>query len=201
VACIASADLKIQILSTAGAKPFAVLLTERSRRQGKQHLLAQNILNRKTASFIVPDFGIGGRDGVLRGVSVDTGGAEQQVKVFFEPMRHWIEASGTGHFKITLVAGAQTNVMDQLMGPVILREEISAAAYWHAVYLANPGTVIDGAGGNRLIELKRLPFKLEHRYQYGHGILTVVVGPKRSIAEGPGPHRSCCLQLKTGNRR
>src|ERR1700733_12812214 len=65
-ACIASTRLGIPIPSTARAKSLTVLPAERSRGQGEQHLLAQYVLNRKTASFIVPDFGIGGRDSVFR---------------------------------------------------------------------------------------------------------------------------------------
>jgi hypothetical protein len=90
LARFASTELGIPIPSTARAKPLAVLLAERSRGQGEQHLLAQYVLNRKTASFIVPDFGVGGRDSVFRAIYVDTGGAEKQVEVFFEPMGHGI---------------------------------------------------------------------------------------------------------------
>ena len=75
-ACIASTDLCIPIKSTARAESLAVLLAERSRGQGEQHLLAQHVLNRKTASFIIPDFRIGGRDSVLRGACVNTNGTE-----------------------------------------------------------------------------------------------------------------------------
>ena len=74
--CIAVAYLVVAITSASRAEPFAFLLAERSRRQGQQYLLAQYVLNRKTASFIVPDFGIGGRDSVLRGVCVDTSGSK-----------------------------------------------------------------------------------------------------------------------------
>jgi hypothetical protein len=149
LACIASADLGIPIPSTARAESLAVLLAERSRGQGEQHLLAQYVLNRKTASFIVPDFRIGGRDGVLRGVCVDTGGAEKQVKVFFEPMGDRIEAAGAGHFEVALVAGAQTDVLDLIVGPAMLGEQVGAAAHRHAVELPDPGAVIDGAGRER----------------------------------------------------
>jgi hypothetical protein len=103
LACIASTNLDIPILSTARAQSLAVLLAERSCRQGKQHLLAQNVLNRKTASFIVPDFRIGGRDGVLRSVYVHTSGAEKQVELFIQPMGDRIEAAGARHFEVTLV--------------------------------------------------------------------------------------------------
>jgi hypothetical protein len=171
--CIASTDLDIPILSTARAESFAVLPAERSRGQGEQHLLAQYVLNRKTASFIVPDFRIGGRDGVFRGVYIDTGGTEKQVEVFIQAMGDRIEAAGAGHFEVALVGGAQTDVVNMLVGPAMFGEEVRAAAYWHAVQLPDAGAVIDGAGGNGFAELKRLPFQIEHCYQYGHGILTV----------------------------
>jgi hypothetical protein len=173
LARIASTGLGIPIPSTARAKSFAVLLAERSRGQGEQHLLAQYVLNRKTASFIVPDFRIGGRDGVLRGVYVDTGGAEKQVEVFFQAMGDRIEAAGAGHLEVALVGGAQTDVVDMLMAPAMLGEQVGAPAYRHAVQLPDAGAVVDGAGRNGLVKFKRLPFQIEHCYQYGHGILTV----------------------------
>jgi hypothetical protein len=173
LACIASTGLGIPIPSTARAKSFAVLLAERSRGQGEQHLLAQHVLNRKTASFIVPDFRIGGRDGVLRGVCVNTGGPEKQVEVFFQAMSDRIEAAGAGHLEVALVGGAQTDVVDMLVGTAMLGDEVGASAYRHAVQLPDAGAVVDGAGRNGLAKLKRLPFQIEHCYQYGHGILTV----------------------------
>ena len=110
---------------------------------------------------------------MLRGACIDTNGTEKQIKLLFEPLRDRIQAAGAWHFKITLVAGAQTDVLDQIVGAAMLGEEIGAAAYRHAVDLPNPGAVIDGAGWNRLTEFKRLPFEIEHRNQYGHSILMV----------------------------
>jgi hypothetical protein len=171
--CIASTDLNIPILSTARAEPFAVLPAERPRGQGEQHLLAQYVLNRKTASFIVPDFRVGGRDCVFRSVHVDPGGPEKQIEVFFQAMGDRIETAGAGHFEVALVGRAQTDVVDMLVGPSMFGKQVSAAAYRHAVQLPNAGAVVDGAGRNGLAKLKRLPFQIEHCYQYGHGILTV----------------------------
>jgi hypothetical protein len=173
LACVASTNLNIPILSTARAESFAVLPAERSCGQGEQYLLAQYVLNRKTASFIVPDFRIGGRDRVFGAIYVDAGGTEKQVEVFFEAMGDRIEAAGAGHLEVALVGGAQTDVVDMLMGPAMFGEQVSAAAYWHAAQLPDAGAVIDGAGRNGFAELKRLPFQIEHCYQYGHGILTV----------------------------
>jgi hypothetical protein len=163
--CIAVAYLVVAITSASRAESFAFLLAERFCRQGEQHLLAQYVLNRKTASFIVPDFGIRGRDSVLRGVCVDTGGAKQQVKVFFEPLRDRIQAASAGHFEIAPVSGAQPDVMDLIVGSAMLCEEVGAAVHRHTVDLTDSGTVVDGAGRDRLTELNRLPFQIEHRNQ------------------------------------
>ena len=110
---------------------------------------------------------------MLRCVRIDTNGTEKQIKLLFEPLRDWIEAPGAWHFKITLIASTQTDVVDQLAGAAMLGEKIGAAAYRHAVDLTNPGAVIDSAGWNRVAEFKRLPFKIEDRNQYGHSILMV----------------------------
>jgi hypothetical protein len=173
LARFASTKLGIPIPSTARAKTLAVLLAERSRGQGEQHLLAQYVLNRKTASFIVPDFGIGGRDSVFRGVCVDAGWAENEVEVFIQPMGYGIKAAGARHFEVALIRRPQTDVMNQIMGAAVLGEEVGATAHRHAVQLPDPGPIIDGAGRNGLAELKRLPFQIENGNQYGHGILTV----------------------------
>jgi hypothetical protein len=173
LASFASTELGIPIPSTARAKSLTVLLAERSRGQGEQHLLAQYVFNRKTASFIVPDFRIGGRDSVFRGVYVDTGGTEKQIEVFFQAMGDRIEAAGAGHLEVALVGGAQTDIVDMLMSPAMLGDEVGSAAYRHAVQLPDAGAVVDGAGRNGLAKLKRLPFQIEHCYQYGHSILTV----------------------------
>src|SRR5271170_2397738 len=81
-----------------------------------------------------------------------------------------IEAAGAWHFEVALVGRAQTDVVNQIVGPAMLGEQVGAAAHRHAVQLPNAGAVIDGAGGNGVAEFKRLPFQIEHGYQYGHGI-------------------------------
>jgi hypothetical protein len=147
------------------------LPAERSRWQGEKHLLAQHVLDRKTAFFIVPDFGIGGRDGVLGTRSVNPGGAEKQVELLVELLGDRIEAPGAGHFEITLEASAETNVLDQLMGTSVLGDQVGAAAHGHGVQLTNAGAIVDGAGRDGLTKFDRLPFQLEHCDQQGHGIL------------------------------
>ncbi len=54
---------------------------------------------------------------MLRGVCIDTGGAEEQVEVLFQPLRYGIQAAGARHFEVTLVARAQTDVLDHDCGP------------------------------------------------------------------------------------
>src|ERR1700678_2846465 len=55
---VAGAGLEVQVLAAARAKSFAIFLAERPGGQGEKHLLAYDILKRKTALFIIADFGL-----------------------------------------------------------------------------------------------------------------------------------------------
>jgi hypothetical protein len=115
---------------------------------------------------------------VLWGVCIDTDGAEKQIEAFFQVLRHRIKTAGARHFEITLVAGAQTDVVDEIVGAAMLGNEIGAAAHRHPANLLDPGSIIDRAGRDRVTEFKRLPFKIEHRNYDGHGILRIKNGSR-----------------------
>ncbi len=102
---------------------------------------------------------------MLGGLGIDTAGPEEQVEVLVEALGYGVEAASAGHFKVRLVAGAEANVVDELVSSVILSEEVGATVDWHGGHLDDAGTVVDGAGGDRLTELNRFPFQLEYRYQ------------------------------------
>jgi hypothetical protein len=61
---------------------------------------------------------------VFRAVYIDTGGPEKQVEVFIQPMGHRIEASGARHLEVALVGRAQANVVNLIVGPAMLGEEV-----------------------------------------------------------------------------
>lgn len=77
---IAGALCKIQILTTAGAKPLAVRFAEGTTWQGEQHLLTHHILKQKTALLIIPYFGLVFGNCVLARDSIGPFGAEDEVK-------------------------------------------------------------------------------------------------------------------------
>jgi hypothetical protein len=115
---------------------------------------------------------------MLRSLCVYARGPEKQIKMLFQALGDRIKAAGAWHFKVPMVSGAQTDVLDLIVGPAMFGDKVGASAYWHAIQLADAGAVIDGAGGNDLAEFKRLPFQVERSDQYGHGILTVTPAQK-----------------------
>jgi hypothetical protein len=77
---VAVAGCEVQVLATARAKSLAVFLAERAAGQGEKHLFAHDILKRKTALFIIADFGLVRGNGSLAGVGVGGLRAEDQVE-------------------------------------------------------------------------------------------------------------------------
>ena len=84
---VAVAGCKVQVLATARAKSLAVLFAERTAGQGEKHLFAHDILKRKTALFIIPDFGLVEGNCSLAGFGVGGLGAEDEVEIAVSGMR------------------------------------------------------------------------------------------------------------------
>jgi hypothetical protein len=167
--CIAGTDFMVSITATAGADSFALLLAENSSGQRQQNLLTQNVLNRKTALFIVTDFRVGGRDGAFRASCVHAGGPKNQIERFFEVLLHRIQAPGTQKCEITLVFRSQTDVMNNVVSAPVFCDQVGAAAHRQTAYLLNAGSEVDRTSRDRFAELNRLPFEVEHRNDEAHG--------------------------------
>ncbi len=93
---------KVQVLTTAGAKPFAVRFAEGTAGQGEQHLLAHDILEQKTALLIIPYFGLIFRNGVLAGDGIGAFGAEDEVEIALERGGDGLDAAGAEDLEVAV---------------------------------------------------------------------------------------------------
>jgi hypothetical protein len=152
---------KIQILTTAGAKPFAVRFAEGTTWQGEQHLLTHHILKQKTALLIIPYFGLIFGNCVLAGDGISLFWAEYEIEVAGEWGRDGLDAAGAEDLEVAAVLGAEADVVDVGVGAAVLDEEVGLAFDGERANLVDVGGVVQGTGGDGLVELKRLIDELE----------------------------------------
>jgi hypothetical protein len=151
---IAGALCKIQILTTAGAKPLAVRFAEGTTGQGEQHLLTHHILEQKTALLIIPYFGLVFRNCVLSCDGVGVFGAEDEVEIALEGGVNGLDAAGAEDLEVALVVGADADVVDVGVGGAVLDEEVGLAVDGEWTYLVDVGGVVQDAGGDGFVELQ-----------------------------------------------
>lgn len=163
---IAGALCKIQILTTAGAKPLAVRFAEGTTWQGEQHLLTHHILKQKTALLIIPDFGLICCNRTLAGVGIGTFGAEDKVKIALERHPDRIDAACAQDLELRAEMGPQPDIVDMRVGAAVLDQEIGRAFYRKRTDLADIGGKVQGTGRYGLIELKGLVDKLDRGNQH-----------------------------------
>jgi hypothetical protein len=151
---VAGALCKIQILTTAGAKPLAVRFAEGTTWQGEQHLLTHHILEQKTALLIIPYFGLIFSNCVLSGDGISAFGAENEVKIALEGGWDGFDAAGAEDFEVALVGGADADVVDVGVGGAVLHEEIGLAFDGEWAHLMDVRGVFESAGGDGFVELE-----------------------------------------------
>lgn len=139
------------------AKPLAGRCAERPVGQGKQYLLAHDILEHEPALVIIPDLGLFFRDGALAGGGIGVGGAEQEVKVSLERLRNGLEAAGAQQGEITGVAGAEADVLDDLLVAAMFEDELGAAVESEGAGLEDVRRVVDDTCGEAGINFERFP--------------------------------------------
>ena len=134
------------------AKSLAVLLAERTPGQGEQHLFPHDVLEQQTVLSIIPYFGLIFGDGAFSGFGVGVFGAEEEVEAAGERDGNGFDAAGAEDFEVALVIGADADVFDDLLGAAVFDEEVGFAVDGERAYLAGVGSVVDGAGGDGLVE-------------------------------------------------
>lgn len=195
----AGADCEVLVLTATRAEALAVWFAECSRGQGEQHLLAHDILEQKTALFIIPDFGLVGGNCVLAHHSVGLGGAEDEVEFAGEGLGDGLDAAGAKNLEVALVGGAEANVVDDgtrsALFAAVFDEEIGLTLYGKRGDLTNIGAVFEGAGGDGLVDLegfvKELDRGNEHVFKgrtlVGWGQIGLVyMRGRRGVAPGSG---------------
>lgn len=173
---IAVAFCLIQILSTVLAESLAVRLAERSCGKGEEHLFAHDVFEQKPAFFIIPDLGLFFGDGALFPVSVDGFGAEDEVEVAGEVFGDGLDAAGAEEFEVAVVDGAQANIFDDFFMAAALDDEVSLAFDGERANLADVGGVLEGVGGDGLVEMEGLVLEVDGFDEHGTGIYFLMPG-------------------------
>jgi hypothetical protein len=163
---IASTGGAVQILTTAGAKSFAVRRAERATGQGEQHLFAHDILKQKTALFIIPDFCLVDGNCAFAGFGVGGLGAEDEVEVARHGDGDGFDAAGAEDLELALVGGAEADVVDVLVVAAMFDEEIGAALDGEGTDLTDVDGVVDHPGSDGLVDKERLLFEIDGGYQH-----------------------------------
>jgi hypothetical protein len=134
----------VQVAAAVQAYSLAILAAKRPGRQGKKNLLPQDILKRKTVILIVPDFGLRGRDGVLRTIKIGANRAKKEVEFTRNGVFYRVNAPGTRDFEISLVACTNANIGDDIPGTAMFFKQVSASGGMQIAVLVDIRTVIDG---------------------------------------------------------
>jgi len=108
---ITGAGYVVPVLTAARAEALAVRLAEGSSGQGEQYLLAHDILEQKTALFIIPDFRLIRGNCMLSRRGIDAGGAEDEVKIALEGLGNRLNAAGAQDLELSLVVGTEADIL------------------------------------------------------------------------------------------
>jgi hypothetical protein len=172
---IAGAGDVVPILTAARAEALAVRLAEGSGRQGEQHLLAHDILQQKTALFIIPDFGLVGGNCVLPGLGVHAGGPEDQVELSLQRLGNRFNAPGAQNLKLAGIRGPQPDVLDLIVtlrvtaapfAAVVFHDQVGLALYGQLRDLADVGAVVQHTGSYGFVDRERLIEELNGRNKH-----------------------------------
>ena len=163
---IATAGGAVQILTTAGAKSFAVRRAERAAGQGEQHLFAHDILKQKTALFIIPDFCLVDGNCAFAGFGVGSLGTEDEVEVAVDGDGDGFDAAGAEHLELSFVGGADADIVDVVVVAAMFDEQIGAALDGEGSDLADVDGVVDHPGSDGLMDKERLFFEIDGGYQH-----------------------------------
>jgi hypothetical protein len=163
---LAGALSKIQILTAAGAKPFAVFFAEGATRQGEQHLLAHDILKQKTALLIIPYFRLIFSNCVLTEERIGTHRAEDKVEIADEGGGNRVDAACTQDFEVAGVLGADADIVDVGIGAAVLDKKVCLTFHGKRAHLLDVGSVIEGTGSDGLLKFEGLIYELERGNQH-----------------------------------
>jgi hypothetical protein len=166
----ASTGGAVQILTTAGAKSFAVRRAERAAGQGEQHLFAHDILKQKTALFIIPDFCLVDGNCALAGFGVGGLGAEDKVEVAVDGDGDGLDAAGAEDLELAFVGGTEADIVDVFVMAAMFDEQVGAALDGEGTNLADVDGVVDHPGSDGLVDDKRLFFEIERGYQHRYQV-------------------------------
>ncbi len=157
------------MLSAMWAKPFTIFAAEGLGGKRQNDLLAQDILQQDTILLIIPDFGLGGGNGMLRSVAVGPGRAKEQVELAGERMLDRVEAAGAEHLEAAGIGGAHPDVVDQLIRSPMLDDQVGAALDSQRIELMDVEAVLDAPRLKGQVEFGRFFLELNNRKKHGGG--------------------------------
>jgi hypothetical protein len=163
---VASTGGAVQILTTAGAKSFAVRRAERTSWQGEQHLLTHDILKQKTAFFIIPDFCLVHRNCAFSGFGIGGLGTEDKVEVAIHGDGNGFDAAGAEDLEVAIEGGTEADIVDVVVVAAVFDEQIGAALDGEGADLADVDGVVDHPGSDGLLDKERLFFEIDGGYQH-----------------------------------
>lgn len=163
---LACTGCAVEILTTAGAKSFAVWRAERTSGQGEQHLLPHDILQQETTLFIIPDFGLVDGNCTLTGFGVGILRSEDEVEVAGEGGGDGLHAAGAEHLERPFVGGAEADIADGFAMAAVLDQQIGSPVHRQGTDLADIEGIVDDAGSDRLVDLQGVFFEIEGRDQH-----------------------------------
>jgi hypothetical protein len=134
--------------------------------------------------LIIPYFGLIFRNCVLSDGIVCRGRTKNQVEVALEGGGDGFDAAGAEDLKVGLVAGAEADVVDVAAGATVLDEEVSLAFDRHGAKLADVGSVVEGTGGDGLVDPERLVYELNGGYEHYLTVCRLKVTVKSGVPAG-----------------
>lgn len=154
----AGADCEVLVLTTTRAEALTVRFAEGSSGQGQQHLLAHDVLEQKTALFIIPDFSLICGNCVFAHLAIGFGRAEDEVELASDGLGDWFNAASTEDLEVAVVGGAQANVVDlgasAALFAAVFDKEIGLSLDGQWGDLADVGAVVQRAGSDGLVDLE-----------------------------------------------
>jgi len=147
-------------------KALAVLATQRASGQGQQHLLTHHVLKQKTCLPIIPYFGLVLGNCAFPGLRIRILRPEQQIEIALQLHRHRLHAARAQNLKVTLVPRPNPDIVDRLLRPAMLHNQIRFALNRQRPNLPRIQRILDRAWRNLLTKLQRLILQIKRCNQH-----------------------------------
>jgi hypothetical protein len=104
---------------------------------------------------------------MLGSVAIGASWAKKQVELLVERMFHGVEAAGAENLKAAFIGRTDPDVVDCVVRPAVLDDEVGTAVDGEGLKLVDIETVFNAAGFVGEVELEGLPFEVDNCNQHG----------------------------------